>query len=72
MCTAFTPSSERNYNIVVRNFLVYLGTEYPDVTRFDQLRRDPHVLRWMTHLRALSPYLATATRIGRLFALHPP
>jgi site-specific recombinase XerD len=69
LCTALTPSSARNYNMVVRNFLVYLGTEYPAVTRLDQLRRDPHILGWMARLRAQNPPLATATCIGRLFAL---
>ncbi|MGB8535965.1 MAG: site-specific integrase, partial [Acidobacteriaceae bacterium] len=69
LCTALTPSSKRNYNIVVRGFLVYLGTEYPKVTRLGQLRRDPHILGWMAHLRAQNPTLATATCVGRLFAL---
>ena len=69
LCTAVAPSSKRNYGIVVRGFLVYLGTEYPAVTRLDQLRRDPHILGWMSHLRAQTPPLATATCIGRLFAL---
>jgi site-specific recombinase XerD len=69
LCTALTPSSARNYNIVVRSFLVYLGTEHPQVTRLDQLRRDPHILGWMERLRAQTPPLATATCIGRLFAL---
>jgi site-specific recombinase XerD len=69
LCTALTPSSKRNYNIVVRSFLVYLGTEYPAVTRLEQLRRDPHILGWMALLRAQNPPLATATCIGRLFAL---
>ncbi len=69
LCTALTPSSKRNYGIVVRSFLAYLGTAYPAVTRLDQLRRDPHTLGWMTHLRAQNPPLATATCIGRLFAL---
>jgi integrase len=69
LCTALAPSSKRNYGIVVRGFLVYLGTEYPAVTRLDQLRRDPHILGWMAHLRAQNPPLATATCIGRLFAL---
>jgi integrase len=54
---------------VVRNLLVYLGTQYPEVIGLDQLRRDPHVLGWMAHLRAQTPPLATATCIGRLFAL---
>ena len=69
LCTALTPSSARNYGIVVRNFLVYLGAEHPQVTRLDQLRRDPHILGWMASLRAQAPPLATATCIGRLFAL---
>jgi site-specific recombinase XerD len=69
LCTALTASSARNYNIVVRNFLVYLGTEHPEITRLEQLRRDPHILGWMARLRAQTPPLGTATCIGRLFAL---
>ena len=69
LCTALTLSSARNYNIVVRSFLVYLGTEHPEVARLEQLRRDPHILGWMAHLRAQNPPLAAATCIGRLFAL---
>jgi hypothetical protein len=69
LCTALTPSSKRNYDIVVRSFLVYLGTKYPKITRLEQLRRDPHILGWMAHLRAQNPPLTAATCIGRLFAL---
>ncbi|MGH9606775.1 MAG: tyrosine-type recombinase/integrase [Terracidiphilus sp.] len=69
LCTALTPSSARNYGIVVRHFLVYLGAEHPQVSRLQQLRRDPHILGWMASLRAQTPPLATATCIGRLFAL---
>jgi len=69
LCTALAPSSKRNYGIVVRSFLVYLGMEHPKVARLEQLPRDPHILGWMSHLRAQNPPLATATCIGRLFAL---
>ena len=69
LCTALTPSSKRNYDIVVRSFLVYLGTKHPKITRLEQLRRDPHILGWMAHLRAQNPPLTTTTCIGRLFAL---
>jgi site-specific recombinase XerD len=69
LCTALTASSARNYNIVVRHFLVYLGMEHPQITRLEQLRRDPHILGWMARLRAQTPPLGTATCIGRLFAL---
>jgi site-specific recombinase XerD len=68
LCTALTPSSKRNYDIVVRSFLVYLGNKPPKITRLEQLRRDPHLLRWMAYLRVQNPPLATATCIGRLFA----
>jgi site-specific recombinase XerD len=69
LCTALTPSSKRNYNIVVRSFLVYLRAEYPKITRLEQLHRDPHILGWMAHLRGRTPPLVAATCIGRLFAL---
>jgi site-specific recombinase XerD len=69
LSTALTSSSKRNYTIVVRSFLVYLGKQYPAVTRLEQLRRDPHILGWLSHLRAQTPPLAAATCIGRLFAL---
>jgi integrase len=69
LSAALSPSTTRNYNIAVRNFLLYLGTEHPEVTRLEQLRRDPHILGWMSRLRAQTPPLATATCIGRLIAL---
>ena len=69
LCTALTPGSTRQYDFVVRNFLVYLGTEYPEVTHLQHLRRDPHILGWMSHMRAHTPPLATTSCIGRLFAL---
>jgi len=69
LCTALTAGSTRSYNMVVHNFLVYLGATYPEVTGLEQLRRDPHILGWMAYLRAQNPPLATTTCIGRFFAL---
>jgi site-specific recombinase XerD len=69
LCTALAPSSKRNYDIVVRSFLVYLGGKHPKITRLAQLRRDPHLLGWMAYLRTRNPPLTTTTCIGRLFAL---
>ena len=69
LCTALTAGSTRSYNMVVRNFLVYLGTTYPEVTGLELLHRDPHILGWMAYLRAQNPPLATTTCIGRFFAL---
>ncbi len=69
LSTALSSSTTRNYNIAVRNFLVYLAADHPEVTSLDQLRRDPHALGWMSRMRAQIPPLATATCIARLIAL---
>jgi len=69
LCTALSPGTERQYNIAVRSFLVYLGAAYPKVTALEQLHRDPHILGWMARLRAQTPPLATATYIARFTAL---
>jgi integrase len=69
LCTALNPSSARSYDFVVRNFLVYLAAKHPEITRLEQLRRDPHILGWMARQRAQTPPLAATTYIGRLFAL---
>ena len=66
LSTALSSSTTRNYNIAVRNFLVYLAADHPEVTSLDQLRRDPHALGWMSRMRAHIPPLATATCIARL------
>ena len=57
------------YNMAVRNFLVYLGTEHPRVISLEQLRRNPHILGWMARMRSQTPPLATTTCIGRLITL---
>jgi hypothetical protein len=37
--------------------------------RLNQLRREPHILGWMSRLRSQTPALATASCINRLIAL---
>jgi integrase len=69
LSTALSPGTERMYNIAVRSFLVYLGTEHPKVTSLEQLRRNPHILGWMARMRTQTPPLATTTCIGRLTTL---
>jgi integrase len=69
LCTALSPGSARSYDATVNNFLCYLAASHPEVTRLDQLRRDPHILGWMSRMRSQKPPLATVTCIGRLIAL---
>lgn len=68
-CAALNPETTRHYRGTVRNFLTYLGVHHPRIKRLDQLRRDPHILGWMAHLRAKNPPLATASYINLLIAL---
>jgi len=65
------PESRRHYRGVVRNFLRYLGSAHPGVNTLEQLRREPHLLGWMSHLRSQVPPLATSSYILRLIALRP-
>jgi site-specific recombinase XerD len=71
LCTALSPESQRHYRGTVRNFLSYLGTDYPEVNSLEQLRREPHLLGWMSRLRSQTPPLATSSFISRLIALRP-
>ena len=71
VCTALSPESHRHYRGAVRNFLRYLGTAHPEVNALEQLRREPHLLGWMSHLHSQTPPLATSSYINRLIALRP-
>jgi integrase len=71
LCVALGPESTRHYRGTVRNFLSYLGTAHPEVNSLKQLRREPHLLGWMSRLRSQVPPLATSSYINRLIALRP-
>ncbi len=66
---ALCPDTTRHYRGTVRNFLSYLDTDHPEVKRLDQLRREPHILGWMSRLRSQVPPLTTASYINLLIAL---
>ena len=66
---SLSPDTTRHYRGAARNFLSYLGANYPEVQSLDLLRRDPPILGWMSHLRAQMPPLVTASYINLLLAL---
>lgn len=68
---ALSPESHRHYRGTVHNFLRYLGAAHPEVNALEQLRREPHLLGWMSRLRSQRPPLATSSYINRLIALRP-
>ena len=63
------PIRRRHYRGTGRDFLSDLGTDHPELNRLQQLRREPHVLGWMSRLHSQVPPLATASYINRLIAL---
>jgi site-specific recombinase XerD len=66
---SLSPDTTRHHRGTARNFLSYLGADHPNVQRLDQLRREPHLLGWMSHLRSQVPPLVTASFINRLISL---
>jgi len=67
LCTALTPSSKRNYDIVVRSFLS-ISEEIPEDYSSRTTARAILISGMMAHLRAQNP-LDHNNCIGRLFAL---
>ena len=66
---ALSPESIRHYRGTARNFLRFLDLAYPQVNGLEQLRREPHILGWMSHLRSNVRPLSTASYINQLIAL---
>jgi integrase len=71
ICVAINSEITRHYRELVCNFLSYLGTAHPEVNSLEQLRREPHLLGWMSRLRSQVPPLATSSYILRLILLRP-
>jgi integrase len=66
---ALTPDTARQYRGTARNFLLYLTDNYPGIDSLKQLRRDPHILGWLAHLRSHQPPLAVSTLLTRILFL---
>jgi len=60
--TSLSESSVRGYRATIRHFLVYLGAQYPEVRSLGQLRRDPHILGWLSLLRSRNPPRSAISR----------
>lgn len=69
LCTALGPASQCLYRTTVRDFLSYLSTAHPEVNSLEHLRRDSHLLGWMSCLRSRTPALASSTYINKLVVL---
>lgn len=69
LTTSLNQEAFRFYHGTIRNFLNFLGAQYPNVQSLQQLRRDPHILVWFASLRSHQPPLATVTYTIHVFHL---
>ena len=70
LTTALSDGAVRAYRATLRSFLRYLGAQHREICRLEQLRRDPHILGWLTEMRSQIPPLAKSTLIIRIVYLH--
>jgi site-specific recombinase XerD len=61
LTTSLGTESAHQYQCTGRHFLNYLDDRYPRVRSLGQLRRDPHILDWLSLLRAHQPPLSKVT-----------
>ena len=69
IAASLSPDTVRGYRAVTRSFLRYLGADHPEIRSLDQLRRDPHILGWLAHLRSRTPPIVLATHVNNVVHL---
>ena len=67
--TSMSDSSKGRYRTTTEYFLRYLNQHHPGVQTLEQLRRDPHILGWLSWLSSRKPSLVNATRSLHVLAL---
>jgi integrase len=67
--TSMSDSSKGRYRTTTEYFLRYLGEHHPGVRTLDQLRRDPHILGWLSWLSSQQPPLVKSTRSLHVISL---
>jgi len=63
------PSTVHNYRHALTNFIRYVEAEYPRINSFRNLRRRPHIDRWLAYLAAPG-YLMKSSRRGMISRVH--
>jgi integrase len=69
LTTSLTADSAHYYQATARHFLNYLDAQHPRARSLRQLRRDPHILDWLTLLRSHQPPLSKVTYAHHLIRL---
>jgi len=69
IAASLSPDTVRGYRAVTRSFLRYLGADHHEVRSLQELRRDPHILGWLAHLRSRKPPIVLATHVNNVVRL---
>ena len=69
IATSLSPDTVRGYRAVTRSFLRYLGSDDQQIHSLEQLRRDPHILGCLAHLRSQKPPIVLATHSNNVVRL---
>jgi site-specific recombinase XerD len=69
IAASLSPDTVRGYRAVTRSFLRYLGADHPQIHSLEQLRRDPHILGWLAHLRSQTPPIVLASHVNNVVRL---
>lgn len=67
--TSMSDSTKGRYRTTTEYFLRYLGEHHPGVRTLGELRRDPHILGWLTWLSSQQPPLVKSTRSLHVLSL---
>jgi len=68
IATSLSPDTVRGYRATTRSFLRYLGANHHEICSLQLLRRDPHILGWLAHLRSRTPPIVLATHVNNVSA----
>ena len=69
LATTLRPATIAHYRTSARCFLSYLQTDFPQLHRLAELRRDPHLFGWFRRLCQKNPPLCNTTRQDYLLHL---
>ena len=69
IAASLSPDTVRGYRAATRSFLRYLGADHREICSLQQLRRDPHILGWLAHLRSRTPPIVLATHVNNVVRL---
>jgi integrase len=67
--TSMSDSTKGRYRTTTEYFLRYLSEHHPGVRTIEQLRRDSHILGWLTWLCSQQPPLVKSTRALHVISL---